>query len=186
MPDASPWPTCIYTRIHTYIQDFHPHGLSLMPRLGLETKQQADVGDGKTRIYTVSHTREGDVVEILEAHGASLRHIRTIHSPLWSNLNGIAATKSGFYATNWVNFMPYSHPLAVPELLGLGTEMGLSAFVVYCHVGDHVDEDAKCHVVADTGMSMVNGVEVSADGKLVYVIESIGKRCVCVCVYVCM
>ncbi len=88
--------------------------------------------------------------------------------------------------TNWVNFLPYSHPLALPELLGIGTEMGLSAYVVYCHVGVGADEDVKCHVVADTGMSMANGVEVSSDGKRVYVIESTGKRCVCVyvCVYI--
>jgi hypothetical protein len=65
------------------------------------------------------------------------------------------------------------HPLSVPEVLNLAPEIGVAGFVLWCTYDMTVDE--PCTKVYE-GMRMPNGIEVSPDGKLVYIVESTGQR----------
>ena len=90
--------------VENFPQDFHPHGISLLPRVG-HTRDASGMPEGaEARLVVVSHTVDGDTVEVLDVvgGGCKLKHVATVRSSIWRNINGVAAIKEGFYVTNYM------------------------------------------------------------------------------------
>jgi len=156
----------------SFPHDFHPHGISILPRSGFEPGSESKV----TRIFAVNHRRDGDAVEVFEAASDELKHVMTVQSSLWKNINDVAATEGGFYVTNYIERVPFTHPLAVPELLNLGVEIGAGGYVLWCRLDAGKGEEPCLKVMQ--GLRMPNGIEMSTDGQQVFVLESLGQRVV--------
>jgi len=156
----------------SFPRDFHPHGISIVPRTGFEHAKLSKV----TTVFAVNHRRDGDAVEVFEATPDALKHVKTVKSSIWKNINDVAAAEGGFYVTNYIERVPYTHPLAVPELINLQVEIGAGGYVLWCRLDANEGEEACTKVLE--GLRMPNGVEVSTDGKQVFVLESLGQRVV--------
>ncbi|MBK8971419.1 MAG: SMP-30/gluconolactonase/LRE family protein [Hahellaceae bacterium] len=134
---------------------FHPHGLSIFRD-----------EDGSTRLFVVNHREDGsDWVEIFKVNGTlPLTHLRSITYPDLISPNDLVATgPETFYATSDHGF-PRSHWMQTAEDY-LGLPM---ASVTYFDGQDG-------HRVAE-GLRYANGINLSADGKTLYVAEVVARR----------
>eukprot|EP00058_Branchiostoma_floridae_P027980 XP_002613471.1 hypothetical protein BRAFLDRAFT_208249 [Branchiostoma floridae] len=129
-------------------EDFMPHGISVY-----EDKS------GEVRLFVVNHGKgHKDRVEIFrfDADSNSLHHIESVKHPLLYSLNDIVATgPESFYATN----DKYS-----TGLYGRMAETWL--LIAWSNVVYYSGGEAT--IVAD-GLLYANGVNLSPEGKLVYV-----------------
>lgn len=129
---------------------FKPHGISLIK-----------LADGSKRLFAISH-REAttSVVEIFDVDGTKLSHVKTIEG-LTGGLNSIVALDDErFYATQDGSQRGVS--TLVNGIFGLEL-----AEVIYY-------DGAKSSVVAD-GFAYANGLELSADGKQLYVADTLNR-----------
>ncbi|MBX3509279.1 MAG: SMP-30/gluconolactonase/LRE family protein [Parvibaculum sp.] len=126
--------------------DFRPHGISLYE------------GQGVKRLFAVSHPASGvETVEIFDiGEGGMLTHVRSVTSDAFISLNDVVAVgPESFYATNDHGSRSQLGRL-IDDLLLLR-----NANVVYF-------DGEKAEVAADT-ILLANGINISADGKTVYV-----------------
>ena len=130
--------------------DFKPHGLSLY------------VGaDGKRRLFVVNHAAAGNAVEIFDVgQDGALTHVKSITSPLLvSPIDVVAVGPDSFYATNDHGSTGLNSKLS--DLLLLR-----NANIVYY--------DGNSMRVAGDMLLFPNGINISADGKTLYVAETLG------------
>ncbi|XP_071820768.1 serum paraoxonase/arylesterase 2-like [Apostichopus japonicus] len=122
-----------------------PHGISLW-----EDKEGI-------QIFVVDHRLIEDTIEIFRFEPPlSLRHTRTIHNPLFANLNDVIATgDSSFYVTN-VASVRDGPLLTISFLLQLST-----GSVVYY-------DGVTARQVAGNG-KILNGITSSSDGRFIFV-----------------
>ena len=129
--------------------DFRPHGLFLW-----------NDGKGSKRLFVVNHKTNGDDnIEIFDVReGGTLTHVDSIAFPAMFSPNDVVAVgPRQFYATN---------DLVYHEGLGLYAEVLLSlplTSVVYF--------DGEEGRTVTEGLSFANGINISPDGKTVYVAE---------------
>ncbi|HEX7776929.1 MAG TPA: SMP-30/gluconolactonase/LRE family protein [Parvibaculum sp.] len=132
--------------------DFRPHGISLY--IG---------ADGKRRLFAVNHPASGgQAIEIFDVGaGGLLTHVKTVSDPLLISPNDVVAVgPESFYATN-------DHGTASPRGQTLDDLLlWRNANIVYF--------DGATMRVAGDRLSFANGINVSADGKTVYVSETLG------------
>lgn len=132
--------------------DFHPHGISLYSG-----------PDGMRRLFAVNHRAAGGhSIEIFDiAADGTLTLFKTIEDPLLVSPNDIVAVgPDSFYATN-------DH----------GTSNRRAAMIddlLLMRKGDIVYYDGKSMKVAGGRLAFPNGINVSADGKSIYVTEFFG------------
>lgn len=132
------------------VNSFNPHGLSTFLEKG-----------GAVRVFVVNHPPHTTTVEIFkfEEEQLSLTHLKTIQHELLNNVNDIIAVGSqSFYATNdhyYSNFY-----LRIFEFL-----FGYSWGSVVYYSPTEVKEVAK-------GLSFPNGLDISLDGKHLFVAET--------------
>lgn len=132
--------------------DFHPHGISLY--FG---------PDGMRRLFAVNHRAAGGhSIEIFNiAADGMLTHVKTVEDPLLVSPNDVAAVgPEAFYATNDHGTSNRTKAM-LDDLL-----LNRNANVVYY--------DGKAMRVVGGTLSFANGINVSADGKSVYVTEFLG------------
>tara|TARA_R110002110_G_scaffold183726_2_gene390426 strand:+ start:826 stop:1920 length:1095 start_codon:yes stop_codon:yes gene_type:complete len=132
--------------------DFRPHGISLY------------IGpDGARRLFAVNHpARGGERVEIFNVDGeGGLVHVKSVASPLFASLNDVLGVgPDAFYATN-DHGRAGNFGRAIDDALLLR-----NANVVYFD-GNHA-------TVAADRISYPNGINMSPDGKTVYVASTLG------------
>jgi arylesterase/paraoxonase len=143
---------------------FHPHGISLYV-----------APDGTRTLMVVNHRNPGAViddpsaqsVEIFDVTGAgdtlALTHRRTIHDADMTAPNDlVAVSPDSFYVTNMVG-----------SRSGLGVTLegalGLARSYVLYFDGSKMSRAVE-------GLSYANGINVSLDGKTLYVAEALGRR----------
>lgn len=130
--------------------DFKPHGLSLY------------VGaDGKRRLFVVNHAASGEAVEIFDvADDGLLTHVKTVSDPLLISPNDVVAVgPDAFYATN--------------DHTSTGVWAKISDFLLLRNA-DVVYYDGASMKVAAKLLLFPNGINVSADGRSLYVGETLG------------
>lgn len=125
-------------------RDFHPHGLSLY----LD-------GGGKTFLFVINHAKTGHFVEIFEYTGGVLIQRESIVNPLMFSPNDLVAVgPRSFYVTNDHGFASRSWRM-LEDFIPLKR-----SFVLYY--------DGKVMRVAAKGFGYANGINISADGKTLY------------------
>lgn len=133
-------------------QDFRPHGLGLY------------VGaDGARKLFAVSHpAKGGDRVEIFDiAADGTLTHEESVQSSLFVSLNDVVpAGPRSFYATN-----DHTTKDSFVQFVSDGLLLRNSNVVYF--------DDGEAKVAADT-LLYPNGINMSPDGKTVYVASSLG------------
>lgn len=133
-------------------EDFRPHGLSLY------------VGaDGARKLFAVSHpSKGGDRVEIFDiAPDGTLSHEESIQSSLFVSLNDVLAVgPQSFYATN-----DHTTNSQLMQTLSDGLLLRNSNVVYF--------DGSEAKVAADT-LLYPNGINMSPDGKRVYVASALG------------
>lgn len=134
--------------------DFHPHGISLWRG-----------SDGRKRLFVVNHTtNQGDKVEIFDVgYGGALLHVDSIQFDEMTSANDVLGVgPRSFYVTNDKGvkdgfLSKLEGWLALP----------LSSLAYF---------DGQDGSIAARGLAYANGVNMSADGKTVYVSEILGRR----------
>jgi arylesterase/paraoxonase len=132
-------------------ESFRPHGLGLFID-----------GEGSRSLFVVNHPAGGpDEVVILDVDGQGrLIHRRTITDPLMTNLNDVQPVGADrFYATN-------DH--------AAGTSKALQDFLMLDRTNFVYFDGSQARVAAE-GLSYANGVNVSSDGREIYVAETLDR-----------
>lgn len=132
--------------------DFRPHGISLyvMP-------------DGTRRLFVVNHHADGgQSIDILDvANAGDLTFFKSVTSPLLVSPNDVVAVgPEDFYLTNDHGTLSATGKMIDDVLL-------------LAH-GNVVHYDGKDMRIAAEGLLFPNGINVSADGRHVYVASSLG------------
>lgn len=132
--------------------DFHPHGLSLYKG-----------PDGMRRLFVVNHHSDGtQAIDIFDvAADGSLTLVRSINDPLLVSPNDVVAVgPESFYATN-------DHGTA-DKMKGMIEDYFLSRSANFVYF------DGNKMSIAGDRLLFPNGINVSADGKAIYVAEALG------------
>ncbi|XP_075413724.1 serum paraoxonase/arylesterase 1 [Tenrec ecaudatus] len=136
------------------VSSFNPHGISTF------TEE-----DNTVYLLVVNHPGSTSTVEVFkfQEDEKSLLHLKTIRHELMPNLNDlIAVGPEKFYATN-------DHYFVNPYLRSWELYLGLAwSYVVY-----YSPDDVR--VVADK-FDFANGINISPDGKYVYIAESLAHK----------
>ncbi|XP_076979587.1 serum paraoxonase/arylesterase 1 [Tamandua tetradactyla] len=136
------------------LSSFNPHGISTFTD-----------ADNTVYLLVVNHPDFKSTVELFkfQEEEKSLLHLKTIRHKLLNNLNDIVAMgPEHFYATN-------DHYVTDPYLRSWETYLGLAwSYVVYYSPNE-------VRVVAD-GFDLANGINLSPDGKYVYIAEFLAHK----------
>lgn len=135
----------------TYSGSFHPHGISYLKN------------DTAAWLFVVNHNNQGSFVEVFEFRNDSLIHLRSIKDELMCCPNDIVAVAPDkFYVTNDHGihdgfFRTLEDYLLIPL-----------SYLLYCE--DH--SFTKVY----TGLKYANGVNISADGSVLYLTHTTGRE----------
>jgi arylesterase/paraoxonase len=135
-----------------FTRDFHPHGISF-----LKTE------DGKRLLFVINHAQQRHSVEIFAFDGKKLNHLESIRSSLMTSPNDLVAVgPRQFYISN-------DHG----NTGGLGRRLEdylrlAQSYVLYF--------DGTKAVKAAEGIAYANGVNLSADGRHLFVTATIGRK----------
>lgn len=136
-------------------QEFHPHGLSLY--LG---------ENGEERLFVVNHRAQGDFVEIFDYENKTLVHRESIRDPLMTSPNDVVAVgPRSFYVTN-----DHGNQSAMGRTLEEYLRLKRSYVLFY---------NGSKFEIAARDIAYANGVNVSRDGKQVFVAACIGGKINC-------
>jgi len=132
-------------------RDFHPHGISLY----LDD-------NGKAFLSVINHAKAGHFVEIFEYASGVLIHRESIAHPLMFSPNDLVAVgPHSFYVTNDHGFASRSWQM-LEDFIPLKR-----SFVLY-YAGKEMRVAAK-------GIGFANGINISADGKTLYLAATLDK-----------
>ena len=129
---------------HDFTGSFNPHGISLF------------VGEqGVERLFVVNHFNGKHSIEIFQLADNSLIHLQTLQDPMMISPNDIVAVgMNQFYFTN-----DHAYVNGVMRTLEDYGRLKLANLVYY---------DGSSYKEAAAGFSYANGVNVSPDGKKLY------------------
>ncbi len=133
--------------------EFKPHGISLYRS-----------AKGKVTLFVINHRVDANYVEVFDYRNDSLIHKESISDPLMISPNDIVGVGEGsFYFTNDHN--EKASPMRmVKDLLAIGT-----GNVVFF-------ENGKATLTSVESIQYANGINVSADGKELYLASTTGKE----------
>jgi arylesterase/paraoxonase len=133
--------------------EFKPHGISLYHS-----------PEGNTTLFVINHRRDANYVEVFDYRDDSLVYRESISDPLMISPNDIVAVGNrSFYFTNDHN-EKISGTRMMKDLLAIGT-----GNVAYYDSG-------KATVTSAAGIHYANGINVSANGKTLYLASTTGKE----------
>ncbi len=133
-------------------QEFFPHGIGLYIS-----------PEGRRSLFVINHRADGDFVEIFDYSDGRLAHRRSVSGDLMHNPNDlIPVGPDSFYVSNDHHARSFNGQIA-EDFLRLS-----KAYVLYF-------DGSGFKVVAD-GLNYPNGVNISSDGKTVYVAETLGEK----------
>jgi arylesterase/paraoxonase len=131
--------------------EFNPHGIGLFQ------------GPDGIRLFVINHRSDGHFVEVFDYQGGKLVYRQSIHDELMRSPNDLCPVdEERFYVTN-------DHGWAS----GLGRT--LEDFL-QLPLADVLYYDGKKFIQVADGLRYANGVAASADGKRLYVGETVGRK----------
>ena len=132
-------------------QELHPHGISLYA-----------TSDGKTLLFVINHRKNESFVEIFEYVNGLLEHRESISSPLMWRPNDLQAVgPRRFYVSN-----DHGSQTAIGRFIEDFMPLR-NAYVLYF--------DGTTMAVAAKDIGRANGVNISGDGKTLYVAATTEK-----------
>ena len=124
--------------------DFHPHGISLYHEK-----------NGQDALFVVNHQNGKNSIEIYDLKNGRLSHRKTISDPMLISPNDLVAVgRNRFYVSNDHRF-----EAGFMQKLEDYLQLKLSGIVYY---------DGSRFIGAASGIGYANGINVSADGKTLY------------------
>jgi arylesterase/paraoxonase len=124
--------------------DFHPHGISLYSDK-----------NGRDALFVINHPKGKHTVEIYDLKNGRLSHRKTLSDPMLISPNDLVAVgRNKFYVSNDHRFRP-----GIMQTLEDFLQLKLSGVVYY---------DGSRFIKAASGIGYANGINVSADGKSLY------------------
>lgn len=133
-------------------QDFHPHGISLyIDESGVE------------KLFVVNHRAAGDCIEIFDYSEDKLIHRESLRDALMTSPNDIVAVgPRSFYVTN-----DHGNVSALGRTLEEYLRLARSYVLYY---------DARQFQIVAQNIAYANGINVSRDGRQVFVAACIGGK----------
>ena len=132
--------------------EFNPHGISLFEN-----------SDGSYRIAVINHTRNGHLIEIFDYRNDSLIHQQSIRDPLLISPNDLVLINaSQMYVTN-----DHGSTSDWGKTLEEYLQLKRANVVFY---------DGSDFSIASENLGYANGINISLDGKILYVAETVGKK----------
>ena len=133
--------------------DFRPHGVSLYRS-----------GDGRQRLFVINHPADGgQMIEVFDIRDGWLTHIESISDPLFVSPNAIIATGwRAFYLAN--------------DVMSQDAAMKMLEMLLPLARSDVIYFDGEKAAIAAQGLSYVNGLALSQNGRQLYVTEMTGKK----------
>ncbi len=132
--------------------EFNPHGISLFEN-----------SDGSYRIAVINHTGNGHLIEIFDYRNDSLIHQQSIRDPLLISPNDLVLINaSQMYVTN-----DHGSTSELGKTLEEYLQLKKANVVFY---------DGLDFSVAAEKLGYSNGINISLNGKILYVAETVGKK----------
>jgi len=132
--------------------DFHPHGISVYEK-----------GEGAFIMAVVNHSQKGHAIEIFEYGDAGLSHEKTITDPLLISPNDLVfINETQMYITN-----DHGNSSEWGKTIEEYLQLTRSNVVFY---------DGNEFTIAIKKLGYANGINVSKDGNILYVAETVGKK----------
>jgi arylesterase/paraoxonase len=133
-------------------QELHPHGISLY--LG---------ENGEASLFAVNHRADGEHIEIFDYRDSTLVHRESIRGELMTSPNDVVAVgPRSFYATN-----DHGNVSALGRTAEEYLQLARSYVLYY---------DGQNFKKVEGGLSYANGINVSRDGKTIYVAACVGLK----------
>ncbi|XP_053395644.1 uncharacterized protein LOC123523548 [Mercenaria mercenaria] len=119
---------------------------------------------GNIYVYVLTHPPKEDRIEVFKVKGNNvLKYKRTITDPNFSYMNDLVAVgRDKFYITKFIHYR--ERPWSILEYM---TQNAWAGVMYY--------DGKKARDVVPTGLLLPNGINISPDGKMVYVAE-FGKK----------
>ena len=135
----------------SYAGDLHPHGMSILKV------------DKRTYLYVINHNLAGDFVELFEFTNNMLVHLKSFENEEMCCPNDLVAVDlNKFYVSN-------DHGAREGLSRTLEDYLRLpNSYILYF--------DGETYSRAYENLNYANGINVSADGKTLYVAETTGRR----------
>jgi arylesterase/paraoxonase len=148
---ASPEPRLV-NLTQAFRQEFHPHGMGLW------------VGkDGGVSLFVVNHRKTGHFIEIFDYSEGKLVHRDSISDPLMHSPNDvIPVDRRRFYVTN-----DHGNTTQLGRTLEEYLQLARSNVLYY---------DGRGFRVAAAELAYANGINLSPDGRTLYVAATVGGR----------
>ncbi len=138
-----------------YAEEFNPHGIGLW------------IGKNGKSLFVVNHRQDGHFVEIFDFKDNKLIHRESIESALMHSPNDVIPVgPSAFYVTN-----DHGNSSELGRVVEEYLQLARSRVLYY--------DGTDFRIVAE-GLAYANGINLSLDGKTVYVAATVGQE---VCVY---
>lgn len=133
-----------------YSNSFRPHGISFLK------------SSGKSFLFVINHISKGDFVEKFEFKDDSLFHLQTFQSDLMISPNDLVAIgENKFYVTN-----DHGYKKGLMRVMEDYCRLPKSYVLFY---------DGNDFNVVASGLRYANGINVSGDGKKLYVSQTTGQ-----------
>ncbi|KAL5010383.1 hypothetical protein ScPMuIL_012688 [Solemya velum] len=133
--------------------DFHPHGMSSWEE------------NGQIYLYVLNHAKARDSVEMFQFDNSTqtITHLRNFTSPDFNFMNDLVmVSKLSFFITN---FLRWRDPARIELEIRLMSHFGTILFY------DGTKPSTTAATTVFRSLSMPNGINMSPDGKFIYVAE---------------
>ena len=138
-----------------FSKEFNPHGIGLW------------IGENEKSLFVVNHRRDGHFVEIFDFKNNRLIHRESIEGALMHSPNDVIPVgPRAFYVTN-----DHGNTSKLGRLLEEYLQLARSLVLYY---------DGNDFRIVAEGLAYSNGINLSPDGKTVYVAATVGQE---ICVY---
>jgi len=132
--------------------EFHPHGISVYEK-----------GDGSYLIAVVNHSKKGHSIEIFESGNSELNYKKTITDPKLISPNDLVLiNETQMYISN-----DHGNSSKLGKTIEEYLQLARSNVVFY---------DGNVFTMAAEYLGYANGINVSHDGNILYVAETVAKK----------